>query len=211
VRFDPDRIYFFGHSQGSITGPPAVAFEPAFGGAIYSGAGGVLIESLLHKTSPVDIAGSVQLVLADGDVGFTHPVLNLLQLYFEPVDTVNYAAPLFLAPVAGLPARHTLLSYGVGDTYTPNATGVALIRAAGAHLVRPVLDPISYVGEEDAPVRGNRWGGTLTEGVIQLAPHGDYDGHFVLTHHPDGVSVYTHFLGTLATDPAAVPTIPAWD
>ncbi len=211
VRFDPDRIYFFGHSQGSITGPPAVAFEPAFGGVIYSGAGGVLIESLLHKTSPVDIAGSVQLALADGNVGFTHPVLNLLQLYFEPVDTVNYAAPLFLAPVAGLPARHTLLSYGVGDTYTPNETGVALIRAAGAHLVRPVIDPISYVGEEDAPVRGNRWGGTLTEGVIQLAPDGDYDGHFVLTHHPDGVSVYTHFLGTLATDPAAVPTIPAWD
>ncbi|MFU8803685.1 MAG: hypothetical protein ACNA8W_07755, partial [Bradymonadaceae bacterium] len=51
--------YVFGHSQGGITGPPAVAFEPMVSGVVYSGAGGLLIESLLHKTSPVDIAGAV--------------------------------------------------------------------------------------------------------------------------------------------------------
>ena len=28
VRLDPSRIYFFGHSQGSITGPPAVTTSP---------------------------------------------------------------------------------------------------------------------------------------------------------------------------------------
>ncbi len=210
VRLDPSRIYFFGHSQGVITGPVAVPFEPAIRGVVYSGGGGLLIESLLNKTNPVDIAGAVQFVLADGNVGFTHPVLNLLQLYFEPVDTINYMSQLFLNPPDGAELRHTLISYGVGDTFSPNATGRAMIRAAGSHLVRPVLEPMDYVGEADAPVTGNRWGGTITEGAVQLDTDGTYDGHFVLTRNPDGVLIYTQFLGTMDTDPQGIPTIPAW-
>jgi len=210
VRLDPSRMYFFGHSQGVITGPVAIPFEPAIRGVVYSGGGALLIESLLNKTSPVDIAGAVQFVLADPNLGFTHPVLNLLQLYFEPVDAINYMAQLFMEPVPGAELRHTLISYGLGDTYSPNATGRAMIRAAGAHLVRPVLDPIAYVGETDAPVTGNRWGGTLTEGAVQLDTDGTYDGHYVLTRNPDGVTIYTTFLATMDTDPQGLPTIPAW-
>ena len=210
VQLDASRIYFFGHSQGVITGPVAVPFEPAIRGVVYSGGGALLIESLLNKTNPVDIAGAVQFVLADGNVGFTHPVLNLLQLYFEPVDAINYMAQLFLDPVGGADVRHALISYGLGDTYSPNATGRAMIRAAGAHLIRPVIDPIDYVGEADAPVTGNRWGGTLTEGAVQLDTDGTYDGHFVLMRNPDGVTLYSTFLGTMDTDPQGIPTIPAW-
>jgi hypothetical protein len=210
VRLDPNRIYFFGHSQGAISGPVAIPFEPSIRGVVYSGGGALLLESLLHKTSPVDIAGAVQFVLGDGDVGFTHPMLNLLQLYFEPVDAINYMSQLFLDPVDGAELRHALFSYGLGDTYSPNPTGRAMIRAAGANLIRPVLDPIAYVGELDAPVTGNRWGGTVTEGAVQLDTDTTYDGHFVLTRNPDGVTIYTTFLGTLDTDPQSIPTIPAW-
>lgn len=210
VRLDPTRIYFFGHSQGVISGPLAIPFEPAIRGVVYSGGGALLIESLLNKTSPVDITGATQFILADGELGYTHPVLNLIQLYFEPVDAINYMAQHFLNPVVGAEARHTLISYGIGDTYSPNATGRALIRSAGAHLITPVLDPISYVGELDPPVVGNRWGGLLTEGAVQLDTDGTYDGHFVLINNPDGVMIYTTFLGTMDTDPAGIPTIPAW-
>ncbi len=210
VRLDPNRIYLFGHSQGVMTGGIAAPFEPRIKGVVYSGGGGLLIESLLAKTSPVDIAGAVPYVLADGAISNTHPVLNLLQLYFEPVDTLNYGPLLFLEPPAGMEPRHALISYGLGDTYSPNATGQALIRAAGAHLVRPVLEPMDYVGELDPPVTGDRWGGTLTEGAVQLDTDGSYDGHFVLTRNPDGVTIYTHFLATMDTDPQSIPTIPAW-
>jgi len=210
VRLDPTRIYFFGHSQGVISGPLAIPFEPAIRGVVYSGGGALLIESLLNKTNPVDVTGAVQFILADGDLGYTHPVLNLIQLYFESVDAINYMALHFLNPVAGASPRHTLISYGVGDTYSPNATGRALIRSAAAHLVTPVLDPISYVGETDPPVIGNRWGGNLTEGAVQLDTDTTYDGHFVMFQNPDGATIYTTFLGTMDTDPGGVPTIPAW-
>lgn len=210
VRLDPDRIYFFGHSQGVNTGGLAVVFEPAIRGVVYSGGGALLMESLLNKTNPVDLTGVLQFALADADVGFNHPMLSLLQLYFEPVDTINYLAQLFMNPVAGVEARHALFSYGLGDTYSPNATGRAMIRSAGAHLIRPVLDTINYVGELDAPVTGNRWGGTLTEGAVQLDTDGTYDGHFVLLRNPDGQALYSTFLGTMDTDPQHIPTIPVW-
>jgi predicted esterase len=205
VRLDPSRIYLFGHSQGVITGAPAVAYEPAIRAAVYSGGGGLLIESLLTKTSPFDVAGAVQYAMADGDVGFVHPVLNLFQLYLEPSDTINYMAAQYLSPPAGVPAHHVLFGYGLGDTYSTNRTAIALFRAAGAHLVRPVLDPIDWLGDLAAPVRANR--GPITEGAVQLAPDGDYDGHFVLLRHPDGIANYAQFFGTALADPDGIPTI----
>ncbi|MEM9492432.1 MAG: hypothetical protein AAGC55_25015, partial [Myxococcota bacterium] len=36
VRFDPDRVYFFGHSQGGLTGPPFLAHEPHVHAAVLS-------------------------------------------------------------------------------------------------------------------------------------------------------------------------------
>ena len=58
VRFDPDRIYFMGHSQGGLTGPPWLAYEPLIKGAVLSGAGGLIYLSLLNKTEPVNIRKS---------------------------------------------------------------------------------------------------------------------------------------------------------
>ena len=209
VKFDPKKIYFFGHSQGSITGPPAVVFEPDIAGVVYSGAGGVLIESLLNKTKPVDIASALKYVLGEISVGYSHPVLNLLQLYFEPSDTINYGEQLFRAPVSGMPRRHVLMSYGLNDSYTPNVTGEAFMRALGVPIVKPVLDPPnSGIQTIDAPVNRN-WASEVTVGAVQLATDGSYDGHFVIFDNPYGKKIYKTFLGTMATDASGVPTIPA--
>src|SRR6185503_4314156 len=50
ISFDPARVYFFGHSQGGLTGPGFVAFEPSVSGAVLSGTGGLLYLALLNKT-----------------------------------------------------------------------------------------------------------------------------------------------------------------
>ncbi|HUU01437.1 MAG TPA: hypothetical protein VM425_08370 [Myxococcota bacterium] len=98
VSLDPQHILYFGHSQGSLTGPLFLAFSPAVKTAVLSGAGGNLIQSLLTKTQPLDIAGLTRLMLGDPDVGSMHPVLNLMQIYFDPVDVVNYGRDLTYAP-----------------------------------------------------------------------------------------------------------------
>jgi predicted esterase len=137
LKLDPTRVYFFGHSQGTIEGIPFLAFEPQVKGAVLSGAGGFLINSLLGKTKPVNVAAAVQFVLADGKLSDMHPLLNLLQLYFEEIDSVNYGAALFAAPVTGVEPKHTLMGYGVADSYTPPGTIRALAWAMGIPQVGP--------------------------------------------------------------------------
>ena len=136
LKIDPTRIYFFGQSQGTVTGIPVVPFEPDIKGAVLGGAGGYLLASLLAKTKPVNIAGIIKLALADPSLGTGHPLLNLMQLFFEEVDAVNYGRPYFVKPETGQLPRHVLLSYGVADSYTPPGTIQALAWAMGLHQVK---------------------------------------------------------------------------
>jgi pimeloyl-ACP methyl ester carboxylesterase len=137
LKLDPKRIYYFGHSQGTIEGIPFLAFEPEVKGTVLSGAGGFLINSLLGKTKPVNVAAAVQFVLADGHLSDMHPLLNLLQLYFEEIDSVNYGAAIFSSPTTGVDPKHTLLGYGVADSYTPPGTIRALAWSTGISQVGP--------------------------------------------------------------------------
>jgi hypothetical protein len=93
---------------------------------VLSGAGGYLLGSLLGKTKPVNVAGLVKLALADNHVSTSHPLLNLLQLFFEEVDAVNYGQAIFSVPEQNVDPKHTFLSFGVADSFTPPGTINAL-------------------------------------------------------------------------------------
>ena len=131
LRFNTQHLYLFGHSQGTIEGIPFAAYEPLVRGVVLSGAGGYLLSSLLDKTKPVNVAAAVQFALADSSLmsaGTNHPLLNLLQLYFEEVDTLNYGRQLLQSPPEGVDAKHVFLSYGLTDNFTPATTIEALTR-----------------------------------------------------------------------------------
>src|SRR5262249_19748599 len=42
IKVNPAKVFFFGHSQGGLTGPGFVAFEPTLSGAVLSGTAGLL-------------------------------------------------------------------------------------------------------------------------------------------------------------------------
>jgi pimeloyl-ACP methyl ester carboxylesterase len=140
VALDPGQVYYFGHSQGSLTGPLFLAYDPTVRAVILSGAGGNLIKSLLTKTQPIDIAGATKLVLSDTNVNDMHPMLNLLQLYFDPVDVLNYGRDLtHSAPQIGETTddppepiyagpKHVFMSFGRNDSYSTEATMVSFAR-----------------------------------------------------------------------------------
>ncbi|MBW1873394.1 MAG: hypothetical protein JRJ19_15095, partial [Deltaproteobacteria bacterium] len=141
IKLDSGKIYYFGHSQGSMTGPLFLAYSPAVKSAVLSGAGGNLIQSLLTKTEPVDIAGATRLMLGDPYVGSMHPMLNLFQLYFDPIDTVNYAAaltysPLVIGETEDVPPepiyagpKNVFMSCGRDDHFSTEATMTSFSRA----------------------------------------------------------------------------------
>ena len=198
VRFDPARIFFFGHSQGSLTGVPFVAWEPAIQAAIFSGAGGLLYLSLIHKTEPVDIAALVRLFLRDDPLDEYHPVLALLQMYMERSDSVSYARRL---------ATDVFISEGLIDRYTPVPSIEALATAMRVDLVSPMRREVmglTLAGRSvlDAPVSGN-WDGGATGVLLQYDEAEGSDGHFVIFDLEDARQQSTQFLATEVADGVA--------
>ncbi len=210
VRFDPSRIYFFGHSQGGLTGPPFVAYEPAVQGAVLSGAGGLLYHALLNKTEPVDITALVRGVIIDNPLDEFNPVLSILQMWVERSDTINYGPLLVREPPPGLAARPIYQSMGFVDHFTPLPTIEALAVAIGGHHVGPVIAPIEGLAlrgrtELAAPVVGNLGGTTAV--VVQYQATSS-DGHFVVFDVDAARRQSTRFLSTLASTGTATLVAP---
>jgi pimeloyl-ACP methyl ester carboxylesterase len=212
-KFDPARIVFIGHSQGGTSGALALPREPDVGAAVLSGTGGGLALSLIYKTSPVEVKAGVEIAIQEDGVGSGHPVLNLVQMYFGPVDPLVHATLLFYEPLPEVGPINVLHTYGLDDSYTPPQTIEELASAMRTTLATPgpgqeVLDKIDGVNEKDPPFDWS-WvvGDEKVLGVTaEYAPSG-YDGHFVLTHHETAIRQYTTFLGTYVRDgrPTLVP------
>jgi hypothetical protein len=115
ITFDPERIYFFGHSQGAATGP-LLAASSALGALMLSAPSGHLPTNLLGKTEPSDtlsISSMLDYLVCDDTarepLDVHHPVLNLLMYWFEQADAQNYAPLSSSRPVSttttSLPGR----------------------------------------------------------------------------------------------------------
>ncbi len=135
-------IAFWGHSQGATEGGIALPYVNGYAAAVLSGEGASLIDALLTKTNPVDIADVVPAVIQDPAVNEYHPVLALLQAALDPADPLNHAAAIAFAPLgdAGAP-KHLFQPYGLDDTYAPPVTQATFAISRGTSASRPRLRP----------------------------------------------------------------------
>ncbi len=211
TRFDPSRVMFMGHSQGGTEGPLFIGAEDQIGCAVMSGSGGGLRLTLLQKVNPVPIVLIVEAlagILDTHELDLFHPLGQLLQLFIEEGDPLNYA-PYYAQHPRGAP-HSVFISDGLLDFQVPNSTTAAHATAAGAQIVGRAYRPIeglTILGIDPAspPVSGNVVAGDgsrVTLGVVQYPE----DGHYALFENPQGTYQYGHFLGSCA---AGTPTIPA--
>jgi hypothetical protein len=184
LRIDPAKIFFFGHSQGSTEGSLMLPFATDYRTSVLSGNGASIRESLVSKTSPVNIKSLLPLLLGDRelatDLGGYHPVLGLIQQWMDPADPLNFAAALAVSPVAEVGARNVFATYGLDDTYSPPATLQAFVLAGGfAWVDNSGFTPERFAGLKsvDPPLAGNL--GTVTLGFRQYEAATGSDGHFV--------------------------------
>jgi hypothetical protein len=182
-----DNVAFWGHSQGATEGAIAMPYTPNVTGAVFSGVGASLIDSLLTKKNPVNISAIVPVVLSESpaNVGSSHPALGMLQNAIDPADPLNHASGII---GAGPLAKHVFVPYGQGDTYATPVTQLTYVVAASLAVAAP---PASVTKPDDllsaatpVPISGNT-AGNLTAVVRQYAPNG-YDGHFVVFKDADG-------------------------
>jgi predicted esterase len=213
LKLDPAKLALYGHSQGGNAAADAIPFEPAYGAVVMSGTGGTLILSLLHKTQPVPIATIIPVVLGEPAVDENDPVLNLLQMYLDRADPVNYARRVFSDPI-GQP-RHAFHVFGTNDSYAPVETQRTYAQAANFDIVGPVVDvedmkAIAAMRKRPAiaaPAKGNvtsTSGAPITAVQAQYMP-GMYDGHFVSTENASARRAIRQMLATFVRD--GVPTV----
>jgi hypothetical protein len=218
IKIDPLGIVFYGHSQGSTHGSLALPLTETYRAAVLSGNGASLLDALLTKTQPVNIAGALPFVLADLDTASgklpgeeMHPVLSLLQQWIDPADPVNFARATTFSPETGHSPKHVFQTYGTGDHFSPGRTMAVYALAAGLELATAdtsVTTPeaIGDLEPKPVPLSGNV---TLTTPftlvVRQYSPAGTSDGHFVAFDVPSATSDVTRFLGMSAA--GQVPSV----
>jgi hypothetical protein len=218
IKFDASKIYYKGHSQGALTGAIYLAAEPDVKAAILSGAGAVLIQTLLNKTSPIDIPALLSNTLRDPLDQF-HPLLSLLQAYLEISDPANYGRYYFQEPPMGFQAKSIYQSLGFIDTYAPIPNGKAQALCAGLQPINPMVSVMMVDGDipgldligltwGDAPTSMNVGGGMATGVLAEYQAPAGHDGHFVVFDVPAAVKQSNRFLATHAATGVATLTVP---
>jgi len=206
ILFDPTKVMYFGHSQGSTSGEIAMAWSDATPVAVFSGAGAYLTSSLLDKTMPVNISSGMEFLIGE-KLDAEHPVMTIFQSFFDRSDPLSYNPLLITRPPAMIPSKHVYMSWGKGDTYTPRSTLEANARSLGLSPVGTVIDAFDR-DPITRPVTANVTGGDgikRTAGVFQYQPDG-YDGHFVATKNASAQSDWLAFLRSYLN--SGTPAIP---
>ncbi|PKN53951.1 MAG: hypothetical protein CVU56_29120 [Deltaproteobacteria bacterium HGW-Deltaproteobacteria-14] len=199
VHLNPDKILFFGHSHGGLSGVIAFGTDPRLAGGVLSGASGVLIETILRRKDPLDIASLVAAVLGldAAQLDTFHPIMTVAQTLVDVTDPVNYA-PYWLSPVTGGRAKHVFMTEGTEDEASPSVGADAVAAAAGIPLIAPVeqlsrAHELRGLAAVTMPVSGNlvtATGARITGGLKQYAG-GD---HFVAFDDPGARLVWRNFL-----------------
>jgi hypothetical protein len=191
-------VAYWGHSQGATEGAIAMPYTAGVSGVVLSGEGASLIDALLTKKSPVDIADAIPFALEDPGVSTTHPVMSLLQNAIDVADPLNHARFLAVAPIAPITAKHVFQPYGLKDTFAPPVTEATYALAAGLGLLQPSPsasppDPIGTLTAVPVPASGNLGAAATSAFVREYGPSG-YDGHFVAFKEAVAQADVAHFL-----------------
>jgi hypothetical protein len=202
ISFDPTRVTFFGHSQGGLTGPAFIAFEPGVSAAVLSGTGGLLYLSMLYKLAPIDFPQLVSALVRDAPVDEDNPTLALAQLWIERADGANYARFFAREPPPPSGPKNIFQTEGFVDTYAPNPAIEAFATAVGGDLVQtPATAPVLGLQLRGRSVLAPAITGNLDGATVVLAQYqqaAGSDGHFVIFDLPRARMQSSEFLGSLA-------------
>ncbi len=203
IHFDDQKVAFFGHSQGGMTGPLFLGSAQAIRGAVLSAAGGGFGQVVLERKYPFDLRSLLVtfLILDDAELDLDHPVINIFQAYVERSDPINYARRYLREPAPGMTPMHLFYSEGMHDDRTMPVQIENLAAASGCAPMKPLArTPVAMqlrnIAAVDAPVSGNTTGpdGQPITAVLVQYPN---DGHFPLFTNPDAIRHYIGFLDTL--------------
>ncbi len=215
LRFDGERLGFFGHSQGGLNGPMFLAVDDQARGGVLSGSGSMISITLLEKSKPVNIAGLLKTLIgvsnadeqASEDINSFHPAISLAQSIVDETDPIHYVPFILRHPLEGFAPKSVLMTEGVnpdfsGDNYTPPHAIEVQSVALGLPPLTPIIHPIEELRWSEleplsvppAGISGNLAGGAATGALVQWPASQASDGHFVIYDIPAAMDQCSGFV-----------------
>lgn len=196
---DPDRIAFYGNSQGAIMGGALLSMSPDLERGVL-GVGGMSYSLLLARSNDFhpffllfrnkyDDAREIALILA------------LNQMLWDSAESAGWAHDLNRDPPEGMTAKEALLQVAIGDAQVTTLGAHLQARAYGAVTIAPEVRPIFGVPEVDAPYDGSAlvewtYSDVPDEPITNVPPDVSTDPHECVRREPKGQSQAADFLET---------------
>lgn len=139
--FDPNKLYYYGISQGAIFGVTMLSVNPVLDRAVL-GVGGGPYSLMMSRSASYEMLFAI-LTTQLADPLAVMKFMALSQSTWDRMDPMTYAPRLLQRPYPGSPAqRHLLFQIGIGDHSVNNLSSHLLTRAVGVPLLDPSPKPI---------------------------------------------------------------------
>jgi dienelactone hydrolase len=205
---DVTRVFYIGHSFGSVQGPTIFALAPEIRAAVWNVGGAGL--TVLLRESPLFSFALRGLEPPGTAPGALARFFVVAQALVDPGDPAAYARYATLEPLPGLAPgpRDVLVQEAIDDNIVPNASTEVLARALGLAQARPAR-PVPGLRDLSYPVRGNLPGG----GTGVLAQFSKMNGGATATHgelifSPEARRQYVEFFRGAIADGRATAVAP---
>ena len=218
-RFSRERLALMGQSMGGGYANMTAAVEPRVGAVVPTGAGG-LWSYFVVRSQQVPNALLNPLLQTSQPLSLLHPAIHALQLAWEPVDPILYAARLSRWPLPGHHPRNVYQPVGLDDSYFPTEIMDAMALAYGNEQAGVEIWPtmqqalqlsgragiVDYPVEHNLTAEGQRYTGV----VVQFADKKGNDTHaiafnFEAVKHQYGCFLASYFARGKAKLPAPAP------
>ncbi|MCY1055587.1 hypothetical protein [Nannocystis sp. SCPEA4] len=152
--YDPEQLYWYGISQGSIFGMTFMALSPVIEKAVLDVGGGPYSLMMTRSGSFSMLFDIVKVVIGDEPLAI-QKFIALSQHTWDRVDPLTYAPRVLAEPLADSPERKILFTYGVGDHSVNNLASHLLLRATGIDLLDPPAQEVYDLQTTPAPAAGS--------------------------------------------------------
>ena len=147
---DPAHTYYVGGSLGGIMGNVFMAYDPNITRGVLAVPGGVW--SLLVERSYAWLALKGAAQGAYPDLADYQLNVAFLGMDFEPYDPITTAAHVLHDPLPGVPAKHILMWYSMGDCLVTNLSTEMVARTMGITLLGPAAKMPYGLPPTDGPL-----------------------------------------------------------
>jgi len=135
---DPEKIYFYGISQGHILGGTFMGYDPVVKrGVLHNGAANwsLMFERSFHW----GVYGTILKGAYDQGLKLV-VIMAILQLGFDYTDAIHVSANFYDNPIPNTPPKQLLMHMSLGDSAVSNVASMHQARTLGL----PVMEPSVY-------------------------------------------------------------------